>query len=208
MFSSGPRTQSQAEYHRERAGKAVTAASLYASRADDWFDGSVDSVDSRLAMCDKLLHQARAALGMGGIGNATALDRVASLETDRKGLTSLREDLTNGMAYREASNATALARQASVLVASLHPDDRRYVELEASKILRANASCRDFEELGERARRIAAEDTSSFSPRRSAEVTEALAARTIQLARRTRPQTRTAAAPRAVEDFPSELMYF
>jgi hypothetical protein len=206
MFDSAPRAQSPAEQAREAASKRVSAAAQYARQTDTWFDGSIDSVDRRLAMCDKLLHQARHELGVGGLGNPTAFARLASLETDRGGLTSLREDLATGYAYREASSAVVAGRSAAKRLEALHPVDRRYVELEAPKLVRQASGCRDLEELAVRARYVAAEDTSAFSQRRAAAVTEALVARTVQLARRTRP-ARTASAPRPVEDFPAELMY-
>jgi hypothetical protein len=256
MFTNGPRSQSNAEYGRQHAGRRVTAAMQYEANAEDWFDGSVDSVDARLAVCDKLLHKARTAVGVGGFGNPAALERIASLETDHKALRDMRADLLvastwrhsnptvgigdsagvspgptpgsikepGGPSFTPADNVTYQRGDSDSLLGSggiseamgnlgkmLSSRDRRYVELEAAKILRANADCSDVEELCERTRRVAAIDTSTFSPERSRVVTAALTARVAQLAtRRQRPKRTASRSPRppVIEDFPAEFLYF
>jgi hypothetical protein len=255
MFSNGPRSQSTAEYARNRAARQLTATTQYQANGENWFDGSLDSVDARLAVCDKLLHQARTAIGVGGLGNPAAIERIASLETDRQGLSELRSDLLtastwrhsnptvgigdsagvtpgptpgsikepNGPSFTPADNVTYQRGDSDSLLGSggiseamgnlgqmLSSRDRRYVELEAHKILRANVNCRDVEELVERTRRIARVDTSTFSRARSKAVTAALTARVAQLAqRRQRPRTASRSPqPPAIEDFPAEFLYF
>lgn len=205
MFMNGPRSQSNAEYARSQVAREITAAAQY-PRSEDWFDGSLDSVDRRLAVCDKLLHQARAVVGVEGLGNPTVIDRIASLEADRLGLGELRETMITGAAWRHSPappDTTGVARAMDRLSAV----DRRYVELEAAKILRANADCHDLEELSERTLHIAAVDTSTMPTRRSRDVTEALSGRVVQLAQRRRRPTKTASRPPVIQDFPSELLY-
>lgn len=257
MFTNGPRSQSNAEYGRQHAARRVTATMQYEADAEGWFDGSVDSVDARLGVCDKLLHQARTALGVGGFGDPTALERIASLETDHRALRDMRADLLVASSWRHSNPTVGIGDSAGVspgptpgsikepggpsftpadnvtydrnsdtggllgpggiseamgnLGKMLSSRDRRYVELESAKILRANADCHDVEELVERTRRIAAVDTSTFSVQRSQVVTAALSARVAQLAqRRARPKRTASRSPQTpvISDFPSELMYF
>lgn len=209
MFTNGPRSHSTAEDARNQAARQLTAGAQYEANAEVWFDGGLESVDRRLAVCDKLLHQARTAVGVGGFGDPAPLERIASLEADHCGLTELRETFLSAGNYRHANlSQPTMDPMGGSLLSSR---DQRYVELEAAKILRANADCRDTEELVERTRRIAAVDTSTFSSQRSRAVTDALSARVVQLAqRRQQPRRMASRSPRTpvIQDFPSELMYF
>ena len=74
----------------------------YARQAESWFDGSVGSVDRRLAHCDRLLHAASfhtARLAMTD-GNRY-LQATAQLQSDREVLAALRDDLLTGGANRQ-----------------------------------------------------------------------------------------------------------
>lgn len=252
MFTNGPRSHSTAEDARNQAARQLTAGAQYEANAEIWFDGGLESVDRRLAVCDKLLHQARTAVGVGGFGDPAPLERIASLEADHRGLTELRETFLSAGNYRHADfnqptvgigdsagvspgatpgsikepggpsfvpapnvryerDADPMGGLVSGIKSLLSSRDQRYVELEAAKILRANADCRDIEELVERTRRIAAVDTSTFSSQRSRAVVDALSTRVAQLAQRRQQPRRTASRlPRTpvIQDFPSELMYF
>ena len=75
----------------------------YARQAESWFDGSVGSVDRRLAHCDRLLHAASfhtARLAMTD-GNRYLLQATDQLKSDREVLAALRDDLLTGGANRQ-----------------------------------------------------------------------------------------------------------
>ena len=74
--------------------------------ADSWFTGSVDSIDRRIALCERLIHQASQA-------TARLLDRPESahymklahdLQADHEALTQMRRDLLTAASDREAGH--------------------------------------------------------------------------------------------------------
>ena len=74
--------------------------------ADNWFTGSVDSIDRRIALCERLIHQASQA-------TARLLDRPESahymklandLQADHQALTQMRRDLLTAASDREAGH--------------------------------------------------------------------------------------------------------
>lgn len=74
----------------------------YTKAAESWFDGTVGSVDRRLAHCDRLLHAASfhtARLAMTD-GNRY-LQATDQLRSDREVLAGLRDDLLTGGANRQ-----------------------------------------------------------------------------------------------------------
>ena len=74
----------------------------YTRQAESWFDGSVSSVDRRLAHCDRLLHQTRAHTARMDIQEAARYLRAAELlNSDREVLAGLRDDLLTGGANRQ-----------------------------------------------------------------------------------------------------------
>lgn len=89
----------------ERTATAVrTAHDKYEASSDSWFDGTPDSIDRRIAVCQRLSHICK---------NATIrlVDRPAgrqyvalsnSLESDRISLEALRHDILTAGMYREA----------------------------------------------------------------------------------------------------------
>lgn len=77
------------------------AYSLYQSKAESWFDGSVGSVDRRLSACERLLHAARATTArLSTSDSARYLRATDILKEDQRVLAGLREDLLNGASGR------------------------------------------------------------------------------------------------------------
>ena len=229
MFESKPRTQSQAEYGRSQAGRTASTAGQWQRESETWFDGSPESVDRRLAQCERMLHQARAGMARDGLRHGSRhIDTIASLEVDKGALLALRRDLLTAASDRAPSSARADAQGAAqheretghtVSIhgdeargysiscpqcegghhANLSPADRRFVELESAKFIANNAGV-PRDELATRARNHVELRTSSR------DVIAAFVGKVAQLHRQT-PQPRTASAPRAVPDFPAEMMY-
>lgn len=78
------------------------ALSGYTKIAESWFDGSVGSVDRRLAQCNRLLHMARAHTARMDIQEAARyLAAADTLSSDREVLAGLRDDLLTGGANRQ-----------------------------------------------------------------------------------------------------------
>lgn len=74
----------------------------YTKAAESWFDGTVGSVDRRLAQCERLLHQTRFHTARMGINDsARYLAAADSLNADREVLAGLRDDLLTGGANRQ-----------------------------------------------------------------------------------------------------------
>lgn len=73
----------------------------YAADAEKWFDGSVGSVDRRLASCENLLHRARFTVARMSLNDSHRyLEAAQSLDADRRVLQALRDDLLTGGANR------------------------------------------------------------------------------------------------------------
>lgn len=88
--------------HRQITASSFTQAfKQYTAAAESWFDGSIGSIDKRLAACDKLIHSARSTVARLNVtdshGYLTASQHLAS---DREALAGLREDLLTGGAGR------------------------------------------------------------------------------------------------------------
>jgi hypothetical protein len=193
-------TYSPAEQARQRA--AISPATQWRRESENWFDGSVESVDSRLAACDRLLAGAREQIANDGFGAGTRkhIGAIEDLEQQRHVLAGLRHDLLTAASDRGEFGAPQ-QRQAS----NLSSDDRRYVELESAKFVRANSDC-PADELAIRARHHAEVKTSTFTQQRSRAVTAEFVERVAQL-RRATPRPRVAMAPLRSPDFPPELMF-
>ena len=73
------------------------ALSVYTKTAESWFDGTVGSVDRRLAQCDRLLHTTRATVARMTISDSNRyLIAGEKLSDDRRVLEGLREGLLTG----------------------------------------------------------------------------------------------------------------
>lgn len=228
-------TDSSARSHQVTASRLRTSYQAYTANADSWFDGTVASVDTRLARSTKLLHAARTAAGTHGLGRGY-LTVVADLEADRTALTALRHDLLTAASDREAGKhdtdperpwKNTMADEpyfdlqetpefAELALdgdykgkhrANLSPQGRRFVELEAAKFVAANTDA-GRDEIKIRARNFALLHAST-RPRHEAEaVSRAFTARCLDLvSRRPAPRVAAVAAPQPPVDFDSALLY-
>lgn len=103
-----------------RSAKALDRAKTHASfrqamesyrkTAENWFDGTVDAIDRRIAHVDKLLHHIRATVArMDFADSATQLREAQTLSADRSALVEFKRDLLTGAAdystwQRDAGN--------------------------------------------------------------------------------------------------------
>jgi hypothetical protein len=87
---------------RQHTATSFNAALVrYANNRETWFDRSVDSVDARLAQCDRLIHSARFTVARLSIADGARYLRAAEdLDADRRSLLALRDDLLTGASYR------------------------------------------------------------------------------------------------------------
>lgn len=234
MFERKARTQSQAEYARSQASKTASTPAQWQREAETWFDGSPESVDRRLAACERMLHVARAELAHDGLRHGSKhIDTIASLEVDKGALLSLRRDLLTAASDREAAEKSLselfppsdwddFDRSENMYApdgstwdeyderhprkhSSLTPQDRRFVELESAKFVAANAGV-PLDELSTRAQHFAELKTSTFTPQRSRTVAAAFVSRVAAL-HRSAPRPQVASAPATIPDFPAEFMY-
>lgn len=93
------RIQSDREYARQRA--AVSPATQWTREAEVWFDGTVESVDRRLAMCRRVLAGARTA-SLEGI-TEKRLATIGHYEQQHVALEHLRRQLLTAGSDREAA---------------------------------------------------------------------------------------------------------
>jgi hypothetical protein len=88
---------------RQRTASSFNQAMRrYAAGTERWYTGTVDSVDTRLANCERLLHYASATVARLPISDSGHYIQAAErLDSDRRSLIALREDLLTGAAGRE-----------------------------------------------------------------------------------------------------------
>lgn len=179
--------------------------------AGSWFDGTPDSIDNRIAKCDGVLAFARdtaARLGSTEAGRH-AVSSIPGLEQIRRELTAARDSLLNGFSDRQDASRPAGRRTASRPAAaeSLTPSLDRAIELGSRDFLAAQ-NTDDHDELLHRARRYAAEQTSTLSVPAARQIAAAFVGRVEELIAR-RPRKRTAQTQQvtAYEDFDDSLMY-
>jgi hypothetical protein len=202
-----------------------TALNRYGQNYDNWFDGSVGSIDARLAACARLLHEAR----------SIAADRVAflpivsELEADQAALTEKRGELITGAQDREAytpgesySNhkfdsgdggrcrwckfdAKHAHHQHTASAPTLNGTDARWVELEAQRFVRDNSDA-DPRELYIRAANHARPKTGHLGGARAADIEVSFTNRCDNI-RSSFPVMRTARTEPAYQDFDSALLY-
>ena len=94
--------KSAAELDRQRTAASFDKAlARYGESAEKWFDGSVGSIDRRLGACDRLLYSAHATVARLAITDARRyLRAAAALNSDRRALFALRDDLLTGASSR------------------------------------------------------------------------------------------------------------
>lgn len=75
----------------------------YAAQGEKWFDGSVGSIDRRLAACDRLIHSANSTVARMSVTESQRYLRAAeALAGDRESLVGLKEALLTGAsAYQD-----------------------------------------------------------------------------------------------------------
>jgi hypothetical protein len=192
---------------RERTAKTFTASlQEWHDTSDNWFDGSVNSVDRRLASCSKLLHIAEAQVAKDpAVGQY--LTAAQELSADREALASLRQDLLTAGSDREVGVSPPGRTASTKAVADLPPQARRWVELESAKFIRANAdAAHALDELSVRARSHAELHTGQLGTKASRAITAAFVGRVLDRGR-TIPRPRVAAAPATIPDFPDQLIF-
>lgn len=176
----------------------VAAMTAWSDSSTDWFDGTVGSVDDRLRRCGRLLATANASVGRGELD--PYLGAIGELSADREAIASLREELLTSGPGRGVTGVSPSGR-----TASLSPQSKRWVELEATRFLRANLDVAHVgEERDERARRYAAENTSTFPDPQA--TTQAFVARVAALGD-SLPRMRTASAPPPSQDFDDTALF-
>lgn len=163
----------------------TASVSEFRKGSDSWFDGSIESVDQRLARVNKLLHTAHT---HAAENPADYLAVIAELTTDRTALKELREDLVSGAATRDTGYQAPR-------VAALSSEERRWVTLEAARFIAEQDDRHNVAEMAERARRHAEIATSTME--RPREVTAAFEAAVAKHALNA-PRPRTAARTRPV----------
>lgn len=220
---------------RQRTATSFDAAlQRYASEAEKWFDGSVNSIDRRLGQCERLLHSVRATVArLSTTDSQRYLLAAEELKSDHRALQALREDMLTGASNRAdgiglPGRRTATPNQPDpaplppvevnsipqmVVDRDMRPgrdltgSDRRWVTLESAKFVAANRDALDdLSELSTRATHHAQLHTSTFTRQRSAAVTRAFVATVAELGRQTYVPTtlRTAALDMSFVD---EAMY-
>ena len=165
--------------------------------SDGWFDGSVDSVDRRLAKCSRLLNIAKSAVGRNP--EPVHLATVTELSADYRSLQGMRDDLLTGASDREAGYTPPGRRLANH--ANIRGADRRWVILEAARFFADNDDVRHSPpELAERARRHAEAQS------RSRAMTAAFIEAVVDLSNRS-PRPKMAAAASVFTGFDDAQMF-
>ena len=123
--------------------------------ADNWFTGSVDSIDRRIALCERLIHQASQA-------TARLLDRPESahymklandLQADHEALTQMRRDLLTAASdrdpdlYKFANEKPCGVTFFGRPLADMNPDDANHVRSYLAE-LDDCPECQNYQESG------------------------------------------------------------
>lgn len=206
MFRSASARQSDLAMRRLAAHQ-----DYWKTSASNWFDGTPDSVDSRIAKLDNILAfttDTAARLGATEAGRA-CVACVPVLEQARRELVAARQSLLNGFSDRQDVSRPAGRRTASAPTAALidaPPSLQRAIVL-GSRDFVADQDTDDRDELIVRARRYAAEETSTLPTPAARQISAAFVGAVGELIAQ-RPRQRQAAAPVThIEDFEDSLMY-
>jgi len=193
---------------RERTANGFDEAmDEWRKTADNWFDGSIDSIDTRLRRCAKLTSTATAIVARSPLDSAQHYHAaLEELSADRTVLSGLREDALTGGFGREAG-VSPPGRTASKTVTPLSSTETRWIELESARFLHANRDVvHESEELSERARHHAMNHGPSQGFQRAKIVADAFTSKVAALGRATpRPRLAAARPPRA--DFADSLLF-
>jgi len=206
MFRSASTRQSDLAMHR-----FAVQLDHWQRSAPTWFDGTIASADERIAKLDHLILHARDTASRLGSTEAGRYCGVAlpTLEHSRRELAAVRDSLLNGFSDRQAgARALADRRTASVEVPAVPIDPRfaRAITLGSRDFL-ADQNTDDCDELLVRARRYAADETSTLPTEAAHRIAAAFVGAVEELIAR-RPRKRHAAAQIThYEDFDDQLMY-
>lgn len=197
---------------------ATSVRSLYAkySANENWFDGTPDSVDRRIAHAKKIANAAKAACvrlsGRNVVSQYIALAH--EMDGDRTALESLRRDLLTAATDREETRLEDL-------IGPPYEEDERWgdekeQEEKTKKLMGMRSEARHFiaeqecDDLGElmiRAKHFAERNSSTLTVRQAS-----LFVRSFVEAVRNEyeppRQQRTAASNYNTQDFPAEFLYF
>lgn len=199
------RTAADAAY-RQKFANSGRPATQWHREAEVWFDGSIESVDRRLAMCDRLLATSRRSLAEEGF-TAKHLAAVDGLDRQRGALEDLRHQLLTAGADRDYPSWAPALDASNVPGKRIGGKDRRWVDLEAPRFFRANSDARDdLEELATRAANHVALRTGSLGAERQAMITDAFCREVIQV-RNKASRPRTASVERPASDCADEMMF-
>lgn len=210
---------------------AASVRSLYAkySGNENWFDGSPDSVDRRIAQAKKISNLCKAACVRLSGRNASSqyIALAHEMDSDREALEGLRRDLLTAAADRD-DEATSVED----LIGPPYEEDERWGDedemwektkrLMAGNGLRRQAEkaryraearhfiaeqeCDDLRELTIRAKNYA-EKVSSTLPANKSRAFVASFVEAVRGEYQPPRQKRTAASSYGVQDFPAELLY-
>jgi hypothetical protein len=93
----------------ERTASIWEIQARYDANFDSWFDGTPDSIDRRLAQCNRLLQRYSSAIAVSTSRPDLNRDRLAGvlagvdeLREDRRSLEALRHDILTAGVYRDA----------------------------------------------------------------------------------------------------------
>lgn len=185
-------------------------ATRYSNTRENWFDGSVESIDERLAFIKKLTHRVESALRDQALDHDYLRAR-RMLARDKKSIEALREDRLDGGLSRQASVDQLAAAVTGTSIDTLHKQgsltgaDHRWLILEAAKFLATNRDVRhDLAELTTRARRYAS-DAMSTRTASKCDLMTGLFVTKVQQGYRPKRKSRVAAA--APCDFDDSMMY-
>jgi hypothetical protein len=202
------------ELDRQRTAASFDAAlDRYHKEAEKWFDGSPGSIERRLSFCDRLLHSVRATVArLSTTASHRYLSAAEELQSDRRALQALLEDVYTGASDREDGSGLPGRRTAKVAdstpASRLNGTDQRWVTLESAKFVAAHPDALDdTSELATRATHHAQVQTSTFSPARSAAVTRAFVAAVVDLGRQAYVPTSVRTAATLDVSFAPEAMY-
>lgn len=211
------------------AAKVRELVSNWESSTDSWFDGSVESIDNRLAQCKKFANVCREAT-MRLMNHRDGIRYAAittDLDIDRRSLEAMRRDLLTAATDRKGWSEVSEHEEPPICECGRHyvapgfshedweklmasggrHQANRWIELEARSFLADNEDAADdISELRTRAAHYAQLKTSALSP----DVSRAVVARFVDkvgaLGKRL-PRRTASVQPTALQDFPSELIY-
>ena len=180
--------------------------------ADKWFDGTVASVDERIAKMDNVIRFARdvtSRLGSTGAGFLCG-NALPNLEQSRRELAAVRDSLLNGFSDRQVSvpagRRTASTQAEGGSLWDMEGGLQRAIVL-GSRDFVADQNTEDHDELILRAQRYAAEETSTLPIPMARQLAAAFVGAVEELIAK-RPRKRQAARPIThYEDFSDSLLY-